>query len=48
MSKPIILTVDDEPQVLAAINRDLRQHFQGEYRIMRAGSGQDALATLQQ
>ena len=48
MAKPIILTVDDEPQVLAAINRDLRQHFQGEYRIMRAGSGKEALDTLQQ
>ena len=48
MAKPIILTIDDEPQVLAAINRDLRSHFQGEYRIMRAGSGRDALDTLRQ
>ncbi len=48
MAKPIIMTVDDEPQVLAAINRDLRKHFQGEYRILRAGSGREALETLQQ
>ncbi|HUF38371.1 MAG TPA: FAD-dependent oxidoreductase [Anaerolineales bacterium] len=48
MAKPIILTVDDEPQVLAAINRDLRGHFQGAYRIVRAGSGQEALETLRQ
>lgn len=48
MAKPIILTVDDEPQVLSAISRDLRNHFGKEYRIVRANSGQDALDTLQQ
>jgi thioredoxin reductase (NADPH) len=48
MAKPIIFTLDDEPQVLNAINRDLRQHFQGDYRILRAVSGQEALATIQQ
>jgi thioredoxin reductase (NADPH) len=48
MAKPIIFTLDDEPQVLNAINRDLRQHFQGNYRILRAASGQEALATIQQ
>ena len=48
MVKPIILTVDDEPQVLGAISRDLRNQFGKDYRIVRAGSGQDALATLQQ
>jgi thioredoxin reductase (NADPH) len=48
MAKPIILTVDDEIQVLNAIVRDLRQHFGGEYRIMKADSGADALDTLRQ
>ncbi len=43
MAKPVILTVDDEPQVLSAIERDLRRHYQGTYRIMKAGSGQEAL-----
>ncbi len=43
MAKPIILTVDDEPQVLNAIERDLRQHYRGEYRIVKAGSGAEAL-----
>ena len=48
MAKPIILTVDDEPQVLNAVERDLRKHYRGEYRIMKAGSGADALSTVQQ
>lgn len=48
MTKPIILTVDDEPQVLSAIERDLRKHFGAEYRIIKAGSGADALDALRQ
>jgi thioredoxin reductase (NADPH) len=48
MAKPIILTVDDEIQVLNAIVRDLRQHYGGEYRIMKADSGAEALDTLRQ
>ncbi|MGD2026201.1 MAG: FAD-dependent oxidoreductase [Anaerolineales bacterium] len=43
MAKPVILSVDDEPQVLNAINRDLRQHYGKNYRILKAGSGQEAL-----
>ena len=48
MTKPYILSVDDEPQVLNAVNRDLRRHYQRDYRILKAGSGQEALGTLQQ
>jgi len=48
MAKPIILTVDDEIQVLNAIVRDLQPHFGGEYRIMKANSGGEALDTLRQ
>jgi thioredoxin reductase (NADPH) len=47
MAKPIILTVDDEPQVLNAVERDLRQHYRGNYRIVKAGSGAEALETIQ-
>lgn len=47
MAKPIIMTVDDEPQVLNAIERDLRQHFRGDYRIVKANSGAEALETVQ-
>ena len=32
MPPPIILTVDDELQVSNAIERDLRQHYHGDYR----------------
>jgi thioredoxin reductase (NADPH) len=48
MPKPIILTVDDEPQVLNAIERDLRQHYRSEYRIMKANSGAEALEAVRQ
>ncbi|MCK4801518.1 MAG: response regulator, partial [Anaerolineales bacterium] len=48
MAKPVILTVDDEIQVLNAIERDLRQQFGSEYRIMKANSGTEALETLSQ
>lgn len=48
MAKPVILTVDDEPEVLNMINRDLRRHFGKEYRIIKASSGQEALDTAKQ
>jgi thioredoxin reductase (NADPH) len=41
-----ILAVDDEPSVLAAVARDLRRGFGEHYRILRAGSGTDALELL--
>ncbi|MCI0892772.1 MAG: FAD-dependent oxidoreductase, partial [Chloroflexi bacterium] len=47
MAKPVILTVDDEPQVLNAVERDLRQHYRGKYRIVKAGSGVEALEAVQ-
>jgi thioredoxin reductase (NADPH) len=34
--RPAIVTVDDEPAVLAAVSRDLRRGFGERYRIMRA------------
>ena len=48
MAKPIILTLDDEPQVLNAVNRDLRQYYGGDFRIMKASSGMEALEVVQQ
>ena len=41
--KPVILTVDDDPQVLGAIARDLRRRYSEDYRIVRADSGSAAL-----
>ena len=43
MAKPVILTVDDDPEVLRAIERDLRSHYRSDYRILKAGSGREAL-----
>ncbi|UCC53029.1 MAG: FAD-dependent oxidoreductase, partial [Anaerolineaceae bacterium] len=48
MVKPFILSVDDELQVLNAVNRDLRGHYRKDYRIVKASSGQEALDTLTQ
>ena len=48
MPKPIILTLDDEPSVLNAIERDLVRHYHGEYRIVKAASGVDALRAVKQ
>ena len=46
MSKPTILTVDDDPLVSAAITRDLRGRYGADYRIVRATSGAEALDVL--
>jgi thioredoxin reductase (NADPH) len=48
MPKPVILAVDDEPEVLRAIERDLRRKYGQQYRIVRADSGPSALDTLKQ
>ena len=48
MVKPVLLTVDDDPEVLNAIERDLRQHFRGDYRVIKASSGAEALDTVNQ
>ncbi|MEO6525766.1 MAG: FAD-dependent oxidoreductase [Gemmatimonadaceae bacterium] len=49
MSKPVILVVDDDPAVLGAIERDLRQRYRADYRVMKASSaaeGFEAAKTL--
>ncbi len=46
MAKPVILTVDDDPDVLQAIERDLRSRYSERYRILRASSAIEALDTL--
>ncbi len=43
-----IVAVDDEPAVLAAVARDLRRQFGERYRIVRAGSGPEALKALRE
>jgi thioredoxin reductase (NADPH) len=46
MTKPTILTVDDDPAVSAAIARDLRSRYGHDYRVIRATSGAQALEVL--
>jgi len=46
MAKPIMMTIDDEPQVLNAIERDLRRHYHDNYRIIKVESGEAALDTV--
>ena len=46
MSKPTILTVDDDPLVSAAITRDLTGQYGEDYRIVSTTSGLEALAVL--
>ncbi|HEX8551082.1 MAG TPA: FAD-dependent oxidoreductase [Abditibacteriaceae bacterium] len=48
MPKPIILAVDDEPQVLSAISSDLRRKYGEKYRIVRAESGEHAMEALEE
>jgi thioredoxin reductase (NADPH) len=48
MNKPVLLIVDDDPQVLAAIRRDLRSRYRENYIVMSAASGQEALNTARE
>ena len=48
MAKPSILILDDEPHVLNAVERDLRQHYRDDYRIVKASSGAQALEMVRQ
>ncbi|BCL78600.1 fused response regulator/thioredoxin-disulfide reductase [Ktedonobacteria bacterium brp13] len=47
MSKPTILLIDDEPEVLQAVERDVRGKYGRDYRVMKAISGQEGLSILQ-
>jgi len=46
--KPIIFSIDDDPQVLRSLKRDLRSEYKGEYRIISTDSAKEALASLQE
>lgn len=47
MAKPALLAVDDDAEVLRAVDRDLRKHYAEHYRVLRADSGASALRALQ-
>jgi thioredoxin reductase (NADPH) len=48
MPKPILLSVDDDSDVLRAIERDLRTQYGAEYRVMGSDSPGGALDILKQ
>jgi thioredoxin reductase (NADPH) len=48
VSRPAILTVDDDPSVSRAVARDLRRQYGEGYRIVRAESGLQALEALRE
>jgi thioredoxin reductase (NADPH) len=46
--RPVILAIDDEPEVLRAVQRDLRSHYGSDYRILGAEGGQEAIDTIEE
>lgn len=48
MAKPVIWTIDDDPDVLRAVERDLRRHYGDRYRVISADSGVSALEGVKQ
>src|SRR5262249_6669393 len=48
MAKPILLSVDDDADVLRAVERDLRTRYGDRYRVMSHESPEQALDTLKQ
>jgi thioredoxin reductase (NADPH) len=47
-TRPVLLTVDDDPQVLSAVERDLKRRYVREYRILSASTGEEGLNLLRQ
>jgi thioredoxin reductase (NADPH) len=43
MNKPVILVVDDDAQVRAAVRRDLRSRYDSEYSVIACSSGEEGL-----
>ncbi len=48
MQKPTMLCLDDDPMVLNAIERDLRQRYGAAYRMLKLDTGAAALDALRQ
>lgn len=48
MAKPILLSVDDDADVLRAIERDLRSQYGADYRVIGSDSPEKALDILKQ
>ena len=48
MPKPAILAVDDDAEVLRAVERDLKRRYGGDYRVLRADSGPAGVDIVQE
>ncbi len=48
MRLPIIVSIDDDPQVLQAIQHDLRQKYRKQYRVLATTSATEALDSLRE
>jgi thioredoxin reductase (NADPH) len=46
MQKPVILVVDDDPQVLRSISRDLKSRYRKDYELLSTSSAKEALELL--
>jgi len=47
MKQPIIFSIDDDPQVLRAISRDLKSRYRKDYRVLSTSSISEALESIQ-
>lgn len=48
MKKPFIILIDDDPQVIRALERDVKNRYREHYRILPATSGHEALELIHQ
>ena len=48
MKKPIIFSIDDDPQVIRAIARDLRTQYKREFRILSTTSTDEGIDSLKE
>ena len=48
MPKPVVFAIDDDPDVLRAVESDLRKRYGAQYRILRSSSARNALKDLEQ
>jgi thioredoxin reductase (NADPH) len=48
MNKPVLLVVDDDAQVLAAVRRDLKGRYRESYTVISVSAGEEALATIRE
>lgn len=46
--RPVILAIDDEPEVLRAVQRDLRARYANDYQVLGATAGQEAIDIIEE